>query len=149
MRNFLQNFAYKLSRFMYGRYGYDEFSRFLSLATLVILILTFFRGLWAPLGYLYFLGLALVIYTTFRSLSKNHNARLKERAFYLKASNSVKKFFRKIKGFFKIQIRRFKERKTYKYFTCPKCKTTIRVPRGHGKVAISCPKCKITFVGKT
>ena len=149
MRNFLQNFAYKISRFMAGRYGNDELNRFLNIATLVVLILTFFQRLWPPLGYLYYLGLALLIYSIFRSLSKNRNARLKERATYLKASNSVKKFFRKIKGFFKIQTRRFKERKTYKYFTCPTCKTTIRVPKGHGKVQISCPKCRTTFVGKT
>lgn len=149
MRNFLQNFAYKISRFMYGRYGYDEFNRFLNIATLVILILTFFQRLWPPLGYLYYLGLALLIYSFFRTLSKNRNARLKERSAYLKAKGSVQKLFRKVKGFFKIQIRRFKERKSYKYFTCPNCKTTIRVPKGHGRVQISCPKCRTTFVGKT
>ncbi len=149
MRNFLQNFAYKVSRFMYGRYGFDELNRFLDIVILILLVANFFRRFWAPLGYLYFVGLALLIYTFFRALSKNRNARLKERAVYLKASGSVKKFFRKIKGFFKIQIRRFKERKTHKYFKCPNCKTTIRVPKGHGKVQISCPKCRTTFVSKT
>lgn len=149
MRKFLQNFAYKFSHFMAGRYGTDELNRFLNITTLVVLILTFFQRLCPPLGYLYYLGLALLIYSIFRSLSKNRNARLKERAAYLKARNSVKKFFRKIKGFFKIQIRRFKERKTYKYFSCPTCKTTIRVPKGHGKVQISCPKCRTSFIGKT
>ncbi len=149
MRKFTQNLAYKIGRFMTGRYGYDEFNRFLNIVTLVLLVLTFFQRLWAPFRYVYYLGLALLIYTLFRSLSKNRNARLKERAFYLRASNAVKKFFRKVKGFIKIQVRRFKERKTYKYFTCPKCRTTIRVPKGHGKVQISCPKCRTTFVSKT
>ena len=33
--------------------------------------------------------------------------------------------------------------------TCPDCKTTLRVPRGHGKIKIVCRKCGNTFTGKS
>ena len=39
--------------------------------------------------------------------------------------------------------------KEHKYFTCPNCKTALRVPRGHGKVNIVCRKCGTSFTGKT
>ena len=44
---------------------------------------------------------------------------------------------------------RWVQRKDYKFFTCPSCRTTLRVPRGHGKIKIVCTKCGNSFTGKT
>ena len=35
------------------------------------------------------------------------------------------------------------------YFSCPKCRQSVRVPKGKGKIAISCPKCREKFIKKT
>ena len=53
-------------RFMSGRYGYDRFNRFLSIASLVL----FVAGLlFSPL--LYWLGILTLGYCYFRMLSRN------------------------------------------------------------------------------
>ena len=44
---------------------------------------------------------------------------------------------------------RWVQRKDYKFFTCPSCRTTLRVPRGKGQIRIVCRKCGNTFTGKT
>ena len=53
-------------------------------------------------------------------------------------------------------IRRFFSRgkarsqdKTHRYFKCPGCGQTVRVPRGRGKIQITCPKCRREFIKKT
>ena len=33
--------------------------------------------------------------------------------------------------------------------TCPACKTTLRVPKGRGKIKIVCRKCGNSFMGKS
>mgnify|MGYP004666140193 len=43
---------------------------------------------------------------------------------------------------------RVKDRKN-RYFLCPRCRQTVRVPRGKGKIMITCPKCKEKFQRKT
>ena len=39
--------------------------------------------------------------------------------------------------------------KDYKLFTCPTCKTTLRVPKGKGRINLTCPKCQTKFAGKS
>ena len=50
---------------------------------------------------------------------------------------------------FRVRWERWVQRKDYKFFTCPSCKTTLRVPRGHGKIKIVCRKCGSSFTGKS
>lgn len=142
MRNFFGNLGYKLQQFMSGRYGNDEFNRFLSFAALAFIILSFFRFLWYPLGFFYIAGLLILIYTIFRSMSKNHYARSKERDFYVNIKG-------RILGFFRLQKRRWNGRNTSRYYRCAKCRTIIRVPKGRGKIEITCPKCRYTFIKRT
>ena len=51
------------------------------------------------------------------------------------------------------ELRLFKERwiqrKYYKFFTCPSCRASLRVPRHRGKIKIVCRKCGTSFFGKT
>jgi ribosomal protein L37AE/L43A len=74
--------------------------------------------------------------------SRDINKRIQENQKFLKyynrAENWTKNKFNMIKGL-----------KTYKYFTCPSCKQTVRVPRGKGRVNVICPKCSTKFIKST
>ena len=49
---------------------------------------------------------------------------------------------------FLLLIDRIKDR-DHRYYACPKCRQTVRVPRGKGKISITCPKCREKFIKKT
>ena len=142
MRNFFGNLGYKIRQAMQGRYGNDEFNRFLSFAALAFLIISIFGNLWTPLMYFYIPGVLILIYTIFRSFSKNLYARSKERDFYFKVKG-------KISGFFKLQKRRWDGKGTSRFYKCPKCSATVRVPKGRGRIQITCPKCRTQFIKRT
>ncbi|MBQ4153971.1 MAG: hypothetical protein IJE01_02075 [Clostridia bacterium] len=137
-RNFLQNLTYKLQSFMYGRYGMDDFSRFLTWVALAFFIINLFINSII----LYFLGLFALIFSTYRCYSKNIYKRQKERATYVKYKN-------KLLGWFRIRKRIYNERKVNKYFKCPTCKAYLHVPKGRGKIIITCPKCKNEITRKS
>ena len=134
---FFYNLAMKYRQFMIGRYGSDEYNLFLVITALVFTFLSRFRHLW----FMYFLGLFLLVFSIFRMYSKNINKRYKERMRFLKIKN-------KITSWFKVKRESFKNRKTHKYFRCKKCKASIRVPKGIGKIEVTCPKCKNKFLKK-
>ena len=126
---------------MAGRYGADQFGRFLSAAALVLLIVNLFvRGVVGQI--LYFLVLAVLVYNIFRMFSKNTAARYKENVAYLKVKNRVVGRYANLR-------RRIRESKTHRFYKCPTCKTTVRVPKGKGKIRITCPKCGASFVRKS
>lgn len=126
---------------MAGRYGADQFGRFLSGAALVLLIVNLFvRGVVGQI--LYFLVLAVLVYNIFRMFSKNTAARYKENVAYLKLKNRVVGRYANLR-------RRIRESKTHRFYKCPTCKTTVRVPKGKGKIRITCPKCGASFVRKS
>lgn len=124
-------------RFMSGRYGYDQFGRFLSIAALVFLILGLF--LW---GIFYFIGLALIIYSYFRMFSRNIQKRYAENQWYLNRTAGIRSWSGHVRA-------RFAQRKNYRYFHCPSCKQAIRVPKGRGRISITCPKCQTQFIRKS
>ena len=124
-------------RFMSGRYGYDQLGRFLWLVSLVLLLLGMFLN-----GFLYYLGLALLIWSYFRMLSRNIHKRYAENQKYLQLEGRVKKWFGKYRL-------RFDQRKPYRYFRCPRCHQELRVPRGRGRISINCPKCGTSFIKKS
>ncbi len=128
MKNFFRNLGKKISMWLYGRYGMDELSRTLSLASMIFACISLF---WWPffLPALLFMGWSL-----FRTYSKNIYARQKERFAYLRLE-------RGIKDFFKLQRNKLRDRKTHRYYKCPKCRAQLRVPKGKGKITITCPKC--------
>lgn len=138
MKKWFQNLGYKMQSFMYGRYGQDELSRFLSIAALVLIVLDLF----IRTGVLSWLGLIMCVYSIFRMYSKNLSKRQRERIAYLQ-------FTGKITSWFSRKKRAWADRKTHRYFTCPSCKKTMRVPKGKGKIKITCPECKTQFTKKT
>ena len=138
-------FRERVARFMQGRYGADQFSRFLSFAPLVLLVLSIALGSVAngiPGTVLWLLALALMIFGLYRMFSKNIYKRQEENAKYLHISG-------KFTGFFRNLWQRIKDMRQYKYFKCPSCKATLRVPRHKGKVQITCKKCGERFFGNT
>jgi hypothetical protein len=127
----------KLYRFMMGRYGFDQFNRFLMLLGLVFFVISVFgvRGFY--LG-----GLACLIYAYFRMLSRNTYKRSLENNRYLQYESKVKRYLSGWK-------RNLEQRKTHHIYKCPSCRQKIRIPRGKGKIEIRCPKCGQTFIKKS
>ena len=131
----------KMTRFMDGRNGNDQLNLFLYAADAILLIAaTLVRGQagrWMWLAVLILLG-----YIYFRMFSKNLTKRREENGKYLRVRYSIQ-------AGLKIRREKWVQRKDYKFFTCPSCKTTLRVPRGHGKIKIVCRKCGNSFMGKS
>ena len=127
----------KLIRFMIGRYGMDQFSRFLMWATLVIMVIGTFTH---PI--VYCVGFAGMIYMYFRIFSKNWTKRSAENQWYLRKSYAVRTWFDKKKKLWKLK-------KTHKIFKCPTCKQKIKVPKGKGKIEIRCTKCDTKFIKRS
>lgn len=127
---------------MQGRYGVDSFSKFLLVVGLVVMLASsFFKGA-AVRNILYILGIALIIYCYYRTLSRNVTKRYAEnQAFAAKTS--------KIRGLFKKQVGEAKQKQNYHIYKCPSCKQKIRIPKGKGKIEVRCPKCGTTFVKKS
>ena len=131
----------KFARFMSGRNGNDQLNLFILIADIVLLLLA---GIFAnSLGkVLYPLVILLLGFAYFRMLSRNLCKRSEENGKYLRLRY-------KLMAEFRVRWERWVQRKDYKFFTCPSCKTTLRVPRGHGKIKIVCRKCGNSFTGKS
>ena len=128
-------------RFMAGRNGNDQLNLFLYAADAILLIAaTLVRG--QAGRWMWLAVLALLGYIYFRMFSKNLTKRREENGKYLRLRYSIQ-------AGLKIRREKWVQRKDYKFFTCPSCKTTLRVPRGHGKIKIVCRKCGNSFTGKS
>ena len=115
----MNKFQNALYRFMSGRYGSDQLNNFLLIFALILLILNLF-----------------VIrnpYLIYKRRAENDK--------FLSLIQPVKKRINIIKS--------NKNDKMHKYFLCPNCKQTVRVPRGRGQITITCPKCKQKFDKKS
>ena len=122
---------------MSGRYGFDQLNGFLCILSLILVVL----GAWLS-GFLYWVGLALLLWCYYRMLSRNIQKRYAENSKYLSLQNQVTDWLAR-------QKLRFDQRKVYRYFKCPHCKQSIRVPRGRGRISITCPKCGTSFIKKS
>ena len=131
----------KLLQFMTGRNGNDELNRFLLTADMLLILISvlFNKGIGricAPLA-LILLGL-----TYYRMLSRDLIRRSDENSRYLREREKVLCACR-------IRKEQWVQRKDYKFFVCPACKATLRVPKGRGKIKIVCRKCGNSFIGKS
>ncbi len=135
----------KLARFFAGRNGMDNYTRFLIWSSLIPFIVSMFTG--GVMGgivsaVLFLFAAALLAYGYFRMLSKNVYKRQTENKKYLAAKS-------KITGELAFLKMRIVQRKLYKFYTCPKCRAHLRVPRGKGEITLTCSKCGHRFSGKT
>lgn len=126
-----------LRRLMYGRYGSDALNQFLMVMALVLLIPWFFTH-WLLFSVLI---LALIVLVYFRMFSRNIYKRAAENQKFLAWFAPIQ---RKMAGR-KMQM----QDKAHRYYKCPSCGRTLRVPRGRGRIEITCPHCKRKFTKKT
>lgn len=138
IKSWFRSLGNKMQSWMYGRYGYDELSQFLSVAAMVSLIAALL--VWP--GFFCTLSMVLYVAVLLRTYSKNVYKRRRERDTYLRLSEPVRTWFH-------LQKRKFSDRKTHRYYKCGQCKTSLRVPKGKGKIKIRCPKCGAEIVKKT
>ena len=119
-----------LRSFMAGRYGTDRLNMVILCTGLVASILSGLVKV-PPLNLIFWLlSYGLMIWAIWRTLSRNTYKRYQENRKFLQIFD------------------RLKDRQ-HRYFDCPKCHQTVRVPRGKGKISISCPRCREKFVKKT
>ncbi len=123
---------------MIGRYGPDQ----LNMALIILAILVGILANIIKLNIITLLSYLLLILVIFRMLSRNLNARRRENDRFLKFWWPVKQ---KIKSFFD----RAKSSRNYRFFRCPGCRNTLRVPRGKGKIQITCPRCGERFIKRS
>ena len=126
--------GYKLKtgaqRFMRGRYGTDKLNTVILGVGLFFCLLSMFMPAGWPVLLLTALSYIFMGVAIFRCLSRNTYKRYQENRRYL--------------GF----VSRLKDRE-HRYYNCPKCRQSVRVPKGKGKIAITCPKCRERFIKKT
>lgn len=152
-------FRNKLYQFMQGRNGVDAFAKFQNRVSLVLLLIAIVCSVLtvalnahahaaaaAVFRVLYFvfygLGIVCMVWWIFRVFSRNVAKRQKENTRFLYREQRVRRFFADRK-------QQWKDRKTFKYFKCPKCRQRMRAPRHKGKIRVTCSKCGDVFLTKT
>ena len=129
-RQFSAKLSAGLRSFMAGRYGSDRLNMVILCTGLVASLLSTVIRVFPWNLVLMLLSYGLMIWAIFRTMSRNTYQRYQENRKFLQVFD------------------RLKDRQN-KYFDCPKCHQTVRVPRGKGKISITCPRCKEKFVRKT
>ena len=106
-----------LRRFMAGRYGTDKLNQWLLGLAIVLIVLGLIgsrtgSAILAVLGTVAYVPL---IWSLFRMYSRNIEARRRENAAFQRVLTQLKD-------------------RDHRYYHCPKCRQTVRVPRGRGKI---------------
>ena len=131
---FFDKFRAAVSRFMSGRYGSDQRNLTMVIGALIVTTIGSLSGV-------YFLTLAadaLLLLAIFRMFSKDRYRRAHENQVYLEKTQKVRRAATE-------WVNRVKNSRKYRYYTCPKCKQRLRVPRGVGNITITCKQCGTKF----
>ena len=142
-----QRFRESFGAFMYGRNGMDRLSQFMLYLSMFLMIVSAIlfsalRRSSIAAAILEYAAIVILIFSYFRAFSRKVEKRHKENLKYLNAIYPISNWFR-------LRRQRFEMRENYKLFLCPKCKTTLRVPKGKGRINLTCPKCQTKFAGKS
>lgn len=121
----------KFNKFMQGRYGVDDLSRFTMGVALVLIILAMFANIFSRTvgSTLDILGVAAIVYAYIRIFSRNIQQRYAENQKFLQMTSKFCFRFNKEKDM-------MKQRKTHHIYSCPGCGQKIRIPKGKGKIEI-------------
>lgn len=128
----------QLQRFMFGRYGMDP----LSMALLGLSVAISFLAMLPKAGWVGILSYLPLILCLYRALSRDIPRRQLENQQFLA-------WFGGVRSWFGQKSQRVRDSRAHCFFHCPSCSTTVRVPRGKGKIEITCPSCHHQFVKKT
>ena len=128
----------KLRQFMIGRYGTDGLNQFLSITSLVLLLIAII----SRVNLFTYLGASLLIFCYYRTFSRNISKRTEENYKFYTLKDRVDNKFKGWKE-------QWANRKVYHYYRCPQCRQKLRVPRGRGRIQISCPRCGTQFIKKS
>ncbi len=133
-KNWLRNLGTKINtglrHFMLGRYGTDKLNTTILTAGVIVCLISMFIKIPVVDLILTAISYGLMIWAIFRMLSRNTYKRYQENRKFLRLKERLKD-------------------KQHRYFSCPRCRQQVRVPRGKGKISISCPKCGEKFIKKT
>ncbi|MBQ3760654.1 MAG: hypothetical protein II875_01435 [Clostridia bacterium] len=133
----MNGFREKMMRFMAGRRGIDQFS----LALYILGFVLYLLALILSLPVLSLLSTAVWIYGLFRGFSRNIAKREAENRWFMG-------WFGPIAVKIKQAHVRFKNRKIYLYYRCPKCKCWLKLPRNVGEKHVTCGHCGASFTKK-
>ena len=132
--NWLRRLGYKIStglrQFMMGRYGNDKLNMWILGTGVIVCLISMFISVPAANLLLTLISYGCMFTAIFRTLSRNTYKRYQENRKFLLLLDKIKD-------------------REHKYFSCPKCRQSVRVPRGKGKIAITCPKCREKFIRKS
>lgn len=107
----------KLRRFMIGRYGTDGLNQFLSIASLVLLLI----AIVSRVSLFTWLGVALLVFCYYRTFSRNISKRTEENYKFYTLKDRVGSKFRSWKE-------QWANRKVYHYYRCPQCHQNCGCP---------------------
>ena len=130
LRQMGMKFRMGLTRFMTGRYGTDKLNTFILTAGVIACVISMFVKSDPVDLALTTLAYGFMFWAMFRTFSRNTYKRYQENRKFLMLMDQLKD-------------------RDHRYFSCPKCRQQVRVPKGKGKIAITCPKCKEKFIKKT
>lgn len=144
----------KIVRFMQGRYGIDEFGKFLTFVSFIWIVLELITRIrifeiffWITIIWLYY-----------RILSRNYGKRQQENSKFLTLkyrfmSERNRLFHQNSYARSDSRFEKFKrdmaQRKDYHIYKCPGCGQKIRIPRGKGRISVRCPKCSTEFIKRS
>ncbi|MBP5166874.1 MAG: hypothetical protein ILP09_06410 [Oscillospiraceae bacterium] len=132
------NFRSWLARAAAGRNGMDRLNIFIYVVSAVLLAVSVLVP--GRAGSLFgSAGLVGIILGMFRAMSRNTVKRSTENQAYLRRTAKLRKSLSE-------QRTRFEQRKDFRFFKCPSCKTMMRVPRGKGKISVTCRRCGERFI---
>lgn len=130
----MERFRAALQRLMYGRYGVDE----LYYALLVLWLVLWVVQIFLPWRAAILVPMLVLLYAMFRVFSRNIPRRRAENDWYRRKREALQRRGR-------LMRRRWAERKTHAYKTCPHCRAVVRLARVKGKHTCTCPRCRRDF----
>ncbi len=128
----------RFRRFMAGRYGTDALNQFLSIVSIVLLLV----ALLTRVNLFTWVGMSVLIWCYYRTFSRNIPKRTEENYKFYTLKQQLEGKVRGLKE-------QWANRKLYHYYRCPQCRQKLRVPRGRGRIQISCPRCGTQFIKKS
>lgn len=140
----MNRFRFWFANYMRGRYGSDEFNKFLIIVAFILIILDVIIK-WR------IINLAIIfilIYTYARMFSRNYNARYAENMKFLNMKNRFMGKFGRRNGTYGSGYKNPVNDGSHKILRCPACGMRLRVPKGAGNIMISCPQCGNKFSKK-